>query len=95
MSKQQAAFHSPAWANAISQQLKEAKKLHALSYKNLSERLAALGIEQSPENLNSKFNRGIISAQLFCACLIAMGETSIDLSWGHKGPYRALMTPPE
>jgi len=80
MGKQHPTFHSPAWANAISKQLKEAKSLHALSYKNLSERLEAMGIEQTPENLSSKFNRGIISAQLFCACLIAMGETTLDLS---------------
>lgn len=72
-------YDSPLWGEAISKYLKDAKKLHALTYKQLSVRLSAMGIEQTAGNLSTKFNRGTISSQLFCACLIAMNERTINL----------------
>ncbi|MFT7560955.1 MAG: hypothetical protein ACI93R_002880 [Flavobacteriales bacterium] len=72
-------FDSTIWARAISRYLLEEKSVNALSYKQIKGRLMDIGIDQSTANLSSKFNRGSISAQLFCATLIAIGETTVDL----------------
>jgi hypothetical protein len=44
-----------------------------VSYKTLSTRLEALGIDESPDRLNRKVNRKRFSAALLLACLSAMG----------------------
>jgi len=70
---------SSEWAESIKKYLMERKKIHALSYPQISARLAVLGTIQSPENLSRKFNRGSLSAQLFVTTLVAMEDESINL----------------
>jgi len=67
------------WDKAIKQYLTSKKKLHVLSYQEISKRLRTSDIEQSPQNLSAKFNQGKLSASLFVSSLLAMGEKKIDL----------------
>lgn len=64
---------------AIRDRLNALRHLHVLSYKDISNRLGKIGIQQTPQNLNSKFNQGSISAALFVACLSVMGEDTLNI----------------
>ncbi|MCH7695459.1 MAG: hypothetical protein IIB73_04070 [Proteobacteria bacterium] len=68
-----------AWEKAIKQYLIARKKMHVLSYQNISNRLVSYHVNQSPQNLSAKFNQGKLSASLFVSSLIAMDEKEIDL----------------
>ena len=67
------------WDKVIKQYLAGRKKLHVLSYQQISKRLRTSGVEQSPQNLSAKFNQGKLSASLFVSSLLAMGEKKINL----------------
>lgn len=67
------------WEKVIREYLTSKKKLHVLSYQEISKRLTLVGVEQSPQNLSAKFNQGKLSAALFFSTLQAMGEKQIDL----------------
>lgn len=67
------------WNKAIKRYLLSKKKLHVLSYQDISKRLASYKINQSPQNLSAKFNKGRLSASLMSSSLMAMGEKVIDL----------------
>ncbi len=49
-------------------------------YRDLARELAALGVEQSESNLRSKVNNGSLGAQLFVYILLALGQSSLELS---------------
>ena len=68
-----------AWGVAIKKYLISRKKMHVLSYQDISARLKTYHMNQSPQNLSAKFNQGKLSASLFASSLIAMGEKEIDL----------------
>jgi hypothetical protein len=44
-----------------------------VSYKGLVERLAALGVRETEENLRNKISRGSFTAAFFIQCLVALG----------------------
>jgi len=44
-----------------------------LSYTDLAEKLAALGVKETPRNLSNKIARGGFTAGFFVQCLIAIG----------------------
>lgn len=67
------------WKETIKRYLLSRKKLHVLSYQDISKRLASNEINQSPHNLSAKYNKGRLSASLMISSLIAMGEKAIDL----------------
>lgn len=77
--KQTTVLVPSAWEKAIKQYLIARKKMHVLSYQNISSRLVSYHVNQSPQNLSAKFNQGKLSASLFVSSLIAMGEKEIDL----------------
>lgn len=52
--------------------------LQGVKYQALSERLAALDIEQTPENLRNKVNKGILGADLFLAILTVLHARPLD-----------------
>jgi hypothetical protein len=66
------------WCGAISSYLKEHKRIHALTLPDLAVRLKALDIDITPSNLGSRINSGKLSATLFIAVLVAMGEDDLD-----------------
>ena len=50
-----------------------------LSYRNLVEKLAAIGITESEANLRNKISRGGFTAVFLVQCLTAMGVHSLRL----------------
>ena len=51
-----------------------------VEYRDLAERLEALGVIQSDSNLRSKVNNGSLGAQLFLYIELALGVGQIDLA---------------
>lgn len=50
-----------------------------LSYRDLAERLAAIGVEENERNLRNKVARGTFSATFWVQCMVAMGVASVAL----------------
>lgn len=59
--------------------LVEQMRLRKLGYADLSQRLALLGIQETPARLNRKVNRMRFQASFLLACLVAMGVEEVDL----------------
>ena len=72
------------WQLKVRDYLKLRKKLHALSFEDISNRLKETGIHQSRENLSYKFQTGKISTALFFSILTVMGDDSVDLNEFNK-----------
>lgn len=51
-----------------------------IGYKELSERLAALGVKETERNLSNKIGRGTFSAVFFLQCMEAIGVNAIHLN---------------
>jgi len=77
---QQKDVFPPAFCEAnVSNYLLLHKKLHALSFQEISNRLKQIKIAQSPKSLSQKFNAGKLQAPLFLAILSVMGESIIKV----------------
>jgi hypothetical protein len=50
-----------------------------LSYKDLLEKLSAIGVKETEANLRKKISRGGFTGAFMVQCLIAMGVTSLRL----------------
>ena len=50
-----------------------------MSYKQLAERLEAMGIHETERNINNKISRGGFTATFFVQCLKAVGCTTLHL----------------
>lgn len=50
-----------------------------LTYKDVVEKLAAHGINETEANLRNKISRGGFSAGFFISCLVAIGAHSVRL----------------
>lgn len=55
------------------------KKLHVLSFQDISDRLKQLEISQSPKSLSQKFNTGKLKTSLFLAILSVLGDSSLNI----------------
>lgn len=53
--------------------------LKGVDYKDLSHRLAVLGVNQSAANLRSKVNHGTLGAQLFVFIQFALGVNELAI----------------
>ena len=67
------------WADRVKGILKAELKRRNISYKQLAERLEAMGVHDSERNINNKISRGGFSAAFFVQCLIAAGCQSVRL----------------
>lgn len=56
-----------------------------LSYADLQQRLAAVGVEENERNLRNKVMRGTFNAAFWIQCLVALGVRSIPLEPGVMG----------
>lgn len=65
--------------SAAYEQFKKVKKIHAVTYKDICERLKDIGIDISPKNLAVKVSSRILSLELYIAVFIVMGESSINI----------------
>lgn len=61
------------WTLHVKGMLKAELKRRHLSYRDLEEKLAAIGVEDSERNITNKINRGTFTAAFFVQCLEAIG----------------------
>jgi hypothetical protein len=59
--------------------LKSELKRRGVSYQQLAEKLAGLGVHETERNLANKLSRGGFSAAFFLQCLSAIGAQSLSL----------------
>lgn len=67
------------WENAVRNLLKRELKERGLTYQDLVDRLAAMGIEEKEINLRNKLSRGRFTAVYLVQCLVAIGSDRIRL----------------
>lgn len=67
------------WARARNLLMGELKR-RGLTYAQLAEELAAIGVSENERNLNNKISRGGFSAAFLIQCLEAVGSSSLRLS---------------
>ena len=60
--------------------LKGELKRRGVTYAQLAEKLAEIGVQENERNLNNKTSRGGFSAAFLLQCLTAIGSTSLRLS---------------
>jgi uncharacterized protein YgbK (DUF1537 family) len=67
------------WAEKVKGILKAELKRKNIGYKELSEKLAEMGVELSERTINSKISRGGFTAVFFVQCLAAIGCHTVRL----------------
>ena len=67
------------WTNRVKGILKAELKRRNVSYRQLAERLEAMGVHETERNINNKISRGGFTAVFFVQCLLAVGCQSVDL----------------
>ena len=72
----------PDWEKRVQTLLKVELAKRNLTYKQLSDKLAELGVVESEPNIRNKLSRGTFSAVFLIQCLEAMGSRSLQLSDG-------------
>jgi hypothetical protein len=68
------------WQSRVKGLLKAELKRRDLSYADLAERLAAIGIKDNERNISNKIARGTFTAIFFVQCLDAVGCKTIHLT---------------
>ncbi len=68
------------WESKAKGLLKAELKRRDVTYQELAEKLAAVGVRETPENIANKISRGKFSAVFLLQCLDAVGCTVIRLS---------------
>ncbi len=59
--------------------LKAELKRRGIGYRNLSEKLAAIGVQETERNLANKISRGGFSGAFLIQCLVAIGCDTLRL----------------
>lgn len=67
------------WVNLVKGTLRAEMTRRGITYEQLAERLAELGVSDTPVNLRNKVARGGFSAVFFVQCLKAAGVQEIRL----------------
>ncbi len=67
------------WQARVKNILKAELKRRGVSYKQLAERLEAMGVHDSERNINNKISRGGFTAVFFLQCLQAIGAKEVRL----------------
>lgn len=67
------------WALLVKGILKAELKRRGVSYEKLSQRLTAMGVDESAANIANKISRGKFSAAFLVQCLKAVGCNTIRL----------------
>jgi len=68
------------WENEVKGMLKAEVKRRNMTYEQLAEKLAEIGVNDSARNIINKINRGSFSAVFFVQCLKAVGCEKIQIS---------------
>lgn len=72
----------PDWERRVQTLLKVELTRRNLTYKQLSEKLAAIGVHESEPNIRNKLARGTFSAVFLIQCLTAIGCRQLQLEDG-------------
>ncbi|MFJ6025316.1 DUF6471 domain-containing protein [Brevundimonas sp. NPDC092305] len=67
------------WTPRVKNLLKAELKRRGVSYRELAEKLTAIGVPESERNIANKIARGGFTAAFFVQCLVAVGATSVRL----------------
>lgn len=68
------------WESTAANLLKAELKRKGVTYAQLVERLAAIGVDEKEVNVRNKLSRGSFTAAFLLQCLRAIGATSLHLS---------------
>lgn len=68
------------WQDRVKGLLKAELKRRNLSYRDLAEKLTAMGIPETELNIKNKISRGGFTAVFFVQCLVAVGCETLRLS---------------
>lgn len=68
------------WEAKVKGYLKAELKRRGLSYAQLVDKLAAIGVSETEPNIRNKLARGKFTAVFFVQCLEAIGASSLRLS---------------
>ena len=68
------------WTDRAKGVLKAELKRRNLTYRDLAEKLAAIGVEDSERNLTNKVARGTYTAVFFFQCMEAIGCKTVHLA---------------
>ena len=67
------------WQDRVKGLLKAELKKKGVSYRDLAEKLTAMGITETERNISNKLSRGSFTAVFFVQCLIAIGAHTVRL----------------
>ena len=67
------------WENKVKGLLKAELTRRGITYKDLAEKLAALGVTETSENIANKISRGKFTAVFLVQCLEAIGCSVVRL----------------
>jgi hypothetical protein len=67
------------WRDQVKGILKAELKRRSVSYQQLAERLAELGVHETPANIANKISRGSFTAVFMVQCLEAIGTKTLRL----------------
>jgi hypothetical protein len=73
------------WAAAVKRLLRAEMAGRGVTYEDLAEKLAAIGVEDTAVNLRNKVARGRFSAVFLVQCLTGMGARTLRLSENANG----------
>ena len=73
-------FDSPDMRETIRRLIRARMAYKGFEYKDLVEKLEALGVHQAESNLRSKVNNGSLGAQLFVFILLALDMSELEMS---------------
>lgn len=66
------------WRDVVSRMVKSEMSLKAVKYQDLSDKLSAIGVAQSADNLRNKINKGILGADLLLQIVYVLNIRRID-----------------
>lgn len=69
----------PEWERRVQTLLKVELAKRNLTYKQLSEKLAEIGVQESEPNIRNKLSRGTFSAVFLIQCLSAIGTETVHI----------------
>ena len=72
------------WQVRVKGMLKAELKRRNLSYRDLAEKLHAIGVKDSERNISNKIARGSFTTVFFVQCMEAIGCRTIHLDEGKK-----------
>ena len=67
------------WQERVKGLLKAELKRRNLSYKDLADKLGAMGVSETESNIKNKISRGGFTAVFFVQCLVAVGAQTLRL----------------